>query len=617
MPAPIPVVGVGASAGGLDAFTQILEALGDRPGVALVFIQHLAPKHESALPALLAARTNLRVLQVTEGVPIQMDTVYVIPPNAEMAIREGELHLTPRPEGPSQYNPIDFFLRSLADTAGSGAIGVVLSGSSSDGAAGLREIRAVGGITIAQDPKSARYDAMPRAAVATGTVDLVLAPADIAKEIQGIGRDPYVKVSERPRGDELTMDDDQLRRLAVVIRNAAGIDFTLYKQPTIKRRLQRRMMLRKIADVGQYLRLLQNDPEEAQKLAQDILINVTRFFREPESFAALAESVFPELVARQAGDMPIRIWVPGCSTGEEAYSIAIALLEHLGERSERIPIQVFGTDVSEAAINYARNGVYSQAIGADVSPERLRRFFVKSDSTFRVSKSVRGLCVFARQDLTRDPPFSKLDLVACRNVLIYLGIGLQKKLLNVFHYALKPTGFLMLGHAETTGPHAELFRVTNKKNRIYGKNPNVPVTAVTFANNFNGREVPPMIPGRKPAESPAPSLQNEVNRFLLDRFAPPGVIVDDELRIIQFLGHTGRFLEPAPGEANLTLAKMVRDGLLHALRTAFFHARREGRATRREGLHARVNGRDVELAIEVAPLGTGATKDRHYLVLFD
>jgi two-component system CheB/CheR fusion protein len=612
----VPVVGIGASAGGLEAFSEILDTLGPQPEVALVFVQHLAPQHESALPALLGGRTRMPVVQVKQGTRIEPNHVYVIPPNAQMEIGDGHLYLNSRPDDRTQYTPIDFFFRSLAGTVNSAAIGVVLSGSSSDGAAGLREIKAVGGITIAQDPTTARYDGMPRAAIATGSVDLVLKPGDIAKEIERIGKHPYAKPRRGERGaGELLLREDQLRRLVTLLRNASGIDFTHYKPPTIRRRLHRRMVLLKMTDVGQYLRHLQSDSTEALQLSQDILIHVTRFFRDPDSFQALTTEVFPDITVNRASDTPIRIWMPGCSTGEEAYSVAISLLEHLGEEASSIPIQIFATDVSEAAIDHARVGVYPQTIAADVSPERLRRFFSKSDGNYRITKVVRDLCVFARQDLSRDPPFSKLDLVVCRNVLIYLAPALQKKLLNVFHYSLRPSGYLMLGHAETTGPYTELFAIANKRHRIYRKKADGRGNTVAFPVDFAAGRGPALGP-RKPEQRGSTSFQSEAQRLLLERYAPPGVVVDDELRIVHFIGHTGRYLEPAPGEANLTLPKMVRDGLLHGLRTAFQQAQREGTAVRRSGLHVRFNGHDVELTLEVIPFGENTGRDRHYLVLF-
>jgi two-component system CheB/CheR fusion protein len=611
---PVPVVGIGASAGGLEAFSEILDALGLHPGVALVFVQHLAPQHESALPTLLGRRTRIPVVQVTHGTRIEADHVYVIPPNAQMEMGDGYLFLNSRPDDASRYTPIDFFFRSLAAAVNNTVIGVVLSGSSSDGAVGLREIKATGGITIAQEPTTARYDGMPRAAIATGSVDLVLKPADIANELERIGAHPFTK----PRNGaadarELLVREDQVRRLVTVLRNASGIDFTHYKPATVRRRLQRRMVVLKMTDVAQYLRHVQTDSTEAHRLAEEILIHVTRFFRDSESFQALGTDVFPDIAASRPSDMPIRIWIPGCSTGEEAYSAAIALLEHLGDRAVSIPIQIFATDVSEAAIDHARLGVYPQTIAADVSPERLRRFFSRSDGSYRITKAVRDVCVFARQDLTRDPPFSKLDLVICRNVLIYLAPTLQRKLLNVFHYSLRAGGYLMLGHAETAGPYSDLFTTVNKRHRIYRKKADGRAT-IGFSVDFAaGRQV---LAARAPGRQDSTSIQSEAQRLLLERYAPPGVVVDDDLRILQFIGRTGKYLEPAPGEAHLTLPKMVRDGLLHGLRAAFQQARREGTAARRSGLHVRSNGHDVELTLEVIPLGEAAGRARHFLVLF-
>lgn len=614
---PVPIVGIGASAGGLEAFSQLLDGLGASPGVALVLIQHLSPLHESALSTLLAGHTAMPVVQASQETEVEADHVYVIPPNTQMELVDHRLKLTPRPGDHTQYTPIDIFFRSLAESAGNGSIGVVLSGASSDGAIGLREIKAVGGITIAQDPRTALHDAMPRAAISTGAVDLVLSPKDIAHEIARIGRDPYLRRIDAdetaPSGVEI--DEAKFRRLVVLLRNASGIDFALYKTPTIKRRLRRRMLLQKVNDVEQYLRLLQTMPAEAQRLAQDILIHVTRFFRDPDAFAALVSDVFPEIVRNRPPDGAIRIWISGCATGEEAYSIAISLLEFLGDESASIPLQIFATDVSEAAIEQARSGVYPASIAVDVSPERLRRFFTKTAAGYRIVKTVRELCVFARQDLTRDPPFSKLDLVVCRNVLIYLGPALQQKLLNVFHYALRGSGFLMLGHAESADSYGDLFERLDKRHRLYRRradrrNVIAPLAAVTARGNGGAAT------NRGFEPHAIPSYQSEAQRLLLERYAPPGVVVDDNLGILHFIGHTGRYLEPTPGEAKLSLPKMLRESLLHALRTAFHRARRDGSAVRTTSVHLRAHGQEIDLALEVVPFGAPAGKDRRYLVLF-
>jgi two-component system, chemotaxis family, CheB/CheR fusion protein len=610
------IVGVGASAGGLEAVTQLLQGMPPRPGLALVVVQHLSPEHASAMPTLLAAKTPLPVLQVTEGTLVEENHVYVVPPNVEMELRGRRLHLTPRPDDRSRFNPIDHFFESLARELQDKAVGLVLSGTASDGSAGLREIKAVGGITLAQDPKTARYDGMPQSAVNTGIVDRALPPADLARELVRIAEHPYLRhVTPRREGDELEIDDGRLTRIFQLLRTSSGVDFTHYKSPTIKRRLQRRMVLHKLTSLDQYVKLLEENPAEVDQLYQDVLIHVTRFFREPDSFAALVEHVFPNLVEDRDHERPIRIWVPGCSTGEEPYSIAIALLEHLGDRAGSVSVQIFATDVSEMAIDVARSGVYPQSITADVSEERIRRFFTKTDGHFRVAKSVRDLCVFARQDLTRDPPFSKLDMIMCRNVLIYLGTVLQRRLISIFHYALRPAGVLVLGSAETTGPLGELFGVLDKKHRLYVKRAvemaHGPMPAFDRTAGRGDRSA------QLPAEPSATgNIHQAANRLILDRYGPAAVIVDQELQIVQFRGHTGKFLEPAPGDASLNVLKMARDGLLYGLRTALHAARQRNGPVRKEGLRVKPNGHFLHVNLEVSPLAADGEK-RHFLIIFE
>ena len=612
-PAPLPpitIAGIGASAGGLEATTQLLQSLPAHSGIAIVIVQHLAPDHESSLPELLAPHTRMPVVQVSNGTRIERDHIYVIPPNVQMVITGGALELSPRPADRTQYTPIDTFFASLANIDDGRVIAVVLSGTASDGALGMREVKAAGGITIAQQPESAKYDSMPRAAIATGMVDLVLTPEQIGAEISEIASHPYVK--QRRAFTEINLPDELLRRIFDLLRGISGVDFRHYKLPTIRRRLMRRMALHRLNDLDAYVKLLQSNPPELRSLFQDLLIHVTRFFREPESFDALTAEVFPKLLEHRDQDQPIRIWVCGCATGEEAYSLAITLIEFLQRANSDLRVQIFATDVSDTAIEHARAGVYPASIATDVGPERLRRFFTKTDGSFRVSKSIRDMCVFARQDLTKDPPFSRLDLVMCRNVLIYLDAALQRKLIALFHYALNPHGYLILGQAETVGSQASLFALTDKRFRIHRKK-SVP------------RELPgafslehPVLPLRKRAQSPAGAehgLQAEVSRAILDRYAPAGVVVDADMQIVQFRGQTGPFLEPAPGDASLSLFKMAREGLLYGLRTAIGNVRKTKGPVRKDGLQIRVGHAWQPVAIEVIPLsGLGRP---HYLVLFE
>jgi two-component system CheB/CheR fusion protein len=606
-PAPPVVVGIGASAGGLEAFSHVLRNVRADSGAALVLVQHLAPQHESALVPLLAAHTPLPVVQVSDGLHVEANHVYVIPPNAQMSLVEGTLRLARRPSDRSQYAPIDHFFTTLAESLGPRAIAVVLSGTASDGAIGLAAIKSAGGITLAQRPDTAKYDGMPRAAVGTGLVDFVLPPEEIGTKLVELAQ-------STPIGGEIRIGERELHRIFDLLRPVSGVDFRHYKLPTIKRRLFRRMGLHRLTDLRHYIRLLESNPGEVRRLYEDLLIHVTRFFREPDSFQALARSVFPALVDQRPPEQPIRAWVSGCATGEEAYSLAITLHEYLHEASAQIPIQIFATDVSESAIEHARAGQYQAAIEADVSAERLRRFFTRQNGGYRVSKAIRDVCVFARQDLTKDPPFSRLDLIICRNVLIYMDAVLQRKLLSVFHYALRPHGFLMLGQAETVGAQATLFSLVDKKHRIHRKKetPGLPTMAFPVEYALAG------LPRKKAIiEVPAAekALQGEVSRLLLDRYAPAGVVVDGDLQIVQFRGHTGAFLEPAPGDASLNLLKMAREGLLHGLRAAMHTARKSRQPVRKEGLQVRVDQAWKPVNLEVIPLVTAGRL--HFVVLFD
>jgi two-component system, chemotaxis family, CheB/CheR fusion protein len=468
---PYPIVGVGASAGGFEAFRELLQALPADTGMAFVLVQHLDPGHESMLSKLFARFTSMPVSEVKEGMPVEANHVYLIPPNRSMEIGGGLLHLTRREERGIRHMPIDHFLRSLAEDQGSRAIGVILSGTASDGTYGLKAVKEEGGITFAQDEKSAKYDGMPRSAVAAGCVDFVLPPEGIARELVRIGRHPYVGFGADVRVEELPPEDENLRKAFVLLRNATGVDFTHYKYSTIRRRIARRMVLRKAENIEQYLKYLGENRPELEALYEDILIHVTSFFREPKSFQAMKSEVFPKLMSSKPPGEPLRVWVPGCSTGEEAYSIAIVLLEYLADRAPSTPMQIFGTDISEGAIDKARAGVYPESSVADISPERMRRFFVKVEGGYQITKSVREMCIFARQDLAKDPPFSRLDLVSCRNVLIYMGPLLQKKVMGIFHYALKPSGFLVLGKSESISGYSALFTPVDRISKIHVKNP--------------------------------------------------------------------------------------------------------------------------------------------------
>ncbi len=615
-----PVVGIGASAGGLEAFSELLSNLPVEATMAFVLIQHLDPTHPSILTEILSRTTRMPVVEAKHGMRVEAGHVYVMPPNARMTIAGEVLNLAPRSDDRGPHMPIDHFLRSLAEDLGSRAIGVILSGSASDGALGLKAIKAEGGITFAEAPQSAKFDSMPRSAVASGAVDFVLPPKAIAQELTRIGRHPYLgQTGAAPSPEALASGPEALDQILRKLREKSGIDFTQYRQTTIRRRIARRMMIHGLDTLESYLRYLEGHPSQVHALYNDLLVNVTRFFRDPDAFRVLQRSVFPRILKKRPADARIRVWAPGCATGEEAYSLAIVLLESLGDAVGIAPIQLFGTDVSETAVVKARAGIYPENIELDVAAARLRRFFVKLDGQHQVRKAVRELCVFARHNLATDPPFSKMDLIVCRNVLIYLAPELQKRVLSIFHYALKDPGFLMLGVAETVGPLSDFFSLVDKKYRVYAKRP----TSRRFDLSLTSLEQRLEKTGigrtwRSTGEAgggPSDLLQ-EVDRILLSKYAPAGVLVNEATEILQFRGHTSPYLEPAPGQASLNLLKMAREGLLMELRVAIDKARKQNAPVRRERLSIKQNGRSAQVTLEVIPV-SGPARERNYLVLFE
>ncbi|MGA8866691.1 MAG: chemotaxis protein CheB, partial [Candidatus Sulfotelmatobacter sp.] len=526
-----PIVGIGASAGGLEAFSELLHNLPEKTGLAFVLVQHLDPKHESGLPEILARTTRLPVTEVTQGCVTQPDHVYVIPPNTDMFIKDGVLQLGPRSLVHAQHMPIDSFFRSLAQGVGQRAIGVVLSGTASDGTEGCRAIKAAGGLTFAQSEESAKYDGMPRHAVDAGCIDFILSPKEIARELGEISRHPYVIRALSKEKDEFRgMVGADLDALFGLLRDSTGVDFTNYKHTTLQRRIRRRMIVHKIEKLKNYLRLIGKKPEELDELYRDLLIHVTGFFREPEAFEALRKLVYPKLFEGRKPDNPIRVWVAGCSTGEESYSIAITLLEYLWSHTRNLSqaataIQIFATDISETALDRARTGMYPEAAVSEISAERLKRFFVRQDGGYQVNKAVRDMCIFARQNLVKDPPFSNMDLVSCRNLLIYLGPVLQRRVIPTLHYSLKPSGFLMLGEAESLGGFADHFALADKRYKIYQKRKTAARLATYFAStDYSPRRTEDAKVGR---HLPAPfTVENEVEQLLINRFVPASVVVN-------------------------------------------------------------------------------------------
>ncbi|HEY0789893.1 MAG TPA: CheR family methyltransferase [Chthoniobacterales bacterium] len=657
----VPVVGIGGELGGLEALERLLAALPARCGVAFVVVQHANGKDRHLVQQLRRWKGPLTVCPVETGIAVEPEHLYVNPPDANVTITRGTLKLEPQTLHNGQPMPIDIFLRSLAGEQGDRSIAVVLSGANTDGALGIEAVKAVGGITFAQEPSTAKSPVMPRAAISTGCVDFVLSPPDIGEEISRIDRHPYLRVPvpdeaealpdglvpapDRPPDTQLSLNaangadghdfqkrDPEVQRILALLRNSVGVDFTQYKPATVQRRIHRRMALLRIESPEDYARFLRGNETELLALYQDILIKVTSFFRDPGAFENLRTKVLPRLLKSRDPLDTLRIWVPGCSTGEEAYSIAICVAEYLGSRRAGPPVQIFATDLSEASLDRARDGNYLENIALDVSPERLERFFTRAGHGFRINKSIREMVIFARQDLAKDPPFSRLDLISCRNVLIYLEAAVQKKVFPLFHYALRPGGYLLLGSSETVGEFTDLFSEAGRKERLFlRKNTSNRVRLGSPAASLPGQdhERAQTLPADSIPAPPSPNrweandgtdqenfnLLREANSILLQRYTPPGVLVNGDFDVIQFHGQGHSYFEPAPGKVTFNLLKLLKEGLAVHVRTAVA-ASRQDRAGYRKRVAYTDHGTSLELELEVLPLRMAQERDRHYLILF-
>lgn len=607
-----PIVGVGASAGGLDAFSRLLQALPDDTGMAFVLVQHLSPTHTSSLAAILSKKTKMPVSEARDSELAQPNHVYVIPPGMDMVISSGLLNLTPRNAEQKQHLPIDQFLCSLAEDKGVQAIGVILSGAATDGTLGLEAIKANGGITFAQDD-TAETSSMPHSAIGSGCVDFVLPPDKIAEEIVRISLHPYLSNEKHSVSSDIQMD---IAPIIELLNNSMGIDFTHYKPNTLYRRITRRMLLSKIEGIKEYTKLLQDNPKEAENLYQDILINVTSFFRNPEVFEALKVKVFPKIIQNRANNDPVRIWSLGCSTGEETYSLAIAFTEYSESVGLHIPLQLFATDLNSSCIDKARVGIYPKTIEHDVSPERLRRFFTEVDGSYRITKSIRDLCIFSRHNVLTDPPFSRMDLISCRNLLIYMEPVLQQQIMSLFHYAIKPNGTLWLGGSETIGSHRNLFEVEDIKNKFYYKKVNAMTVAQPVSRPSKVKRTDFTFDSVRAYDGSA-DLHKQADRVLLTKYAPPSVLISSNMEILQFRGDTSPYLMPAQGKASFNLMKMLREGLIVAIRAAVGRAGKEMISVREKGLRIKSDGGYREIDIEVIPIKENFASEGGFLIIFE
>jgi two-component system CheB/CheR fusion protein len=596
---PIAIVGIGASAGGLEALEQFLRHVPAGSGLALVIIQHLDPTHKGIMPELLQRATGMKVFQVKDRTRVRPDCVYVIPPNKDMSILHGVLHLLD-PAAPRGLRlPIDFFLRSLAQDQQERSVGVILSGMGSDGTLGLRAIKENAGVVLVQEPATAKFDGMPRSAVEAGLADIVAPVEELPGKILAyLQRTPLLARTELVLADKT---QSALEKTVLVLRAHTGHDFSLYKRNTLYRRIERRMGIHQIHRLAGYVRYLQENPQEVDLLFKELLIGVTSFFRDPAAWEALGAEALPALLASRSPGQTLRAWVPGCSTGEEAYSLAIVFKEALDNRpaTGRFALQIFATDLDRDAVEKARQGSFPANIGADVSPERLRRFFTQEAHGYRVRQEIREMVIFAPQNLIRDPPFTKLDLLSCRNLLIYLAPEVQKKLMPLFHYSLCPGGLLFLGSAETIGAAVDLFVPLGGKSRLFRRSESsVRPEPVEFPAAFAAGPVAST--EARPTPGPAGSLQSLADQLMLQRYAPSAVLANAQGDILYISGRTGKYLEPAAGKANWNLFAMAREGLRYELASAFQRALRQPAGVALHGLNVTTNGgeQSVEVTIQ-------------------
>lgn len=612
------IVGMGGSAGALEAFEQFFTHMPADSGLAFVLVPHLDPTHKGMMPELLGRCTSMNVVQVEDGMPVRPDQIHIIPPNKDMTILNGVLHIQ-EPNSPRGHRaPIDLFLRHLAEDQEDRSIAVIMSGMGTDGTLGVKAVKEHLGLALVQDARSAKYDSMPKSALGTGLVDYVAPAQDLPQKLMGYVRHstkipPDVAVHERTVTSSLL-------RIFTLLRTHTGHDFSFYKKNTLYRRIERRMNVHQISNIGRYVRFLQENPHELDLLFKELLIGVTNFFRDPEAFKALKEDALPAMLKSKGKHSSFRVWIPGCSTGEEAYSVAIAIVECLDQLKMlgNVKVQIFATDIDKEAVDRARQGLYLPTIATDVSPERLQRFFTKDEYGYRVAKTIREMVVFAPQNLIMDPPFTKLDLLCCRNLLIYFTAELQKKLLPLFHYTLNPGGILFLGSSETIGGFQDLFTPVDNKWKIFNRKES-PIVAPGLI------DLPSALLPQESSRSKAPKTSGEIGvsfgdlsrHLLLERFAPPSVLINESGDLLYIQGRTGRYLEPASGEAAMNIFTMAREGLRLELGALVRKALLQRREVERDGLRVQVNGGYQTVKILVRPLSGRSITRGMVLISFE
>lgn len=613
-----PIVGIGASAGGLEAFESFFSGMPTdmEPGMAFILVQHLAPDHKSMLTDLIKRYTRMPVFEVEDGMSVRPNCVYIIPPNNDMAFINGSLQLF-KPEEPRGLRlPIDFLFRSLAQDQHERSIGIVLSGTGSDGTLGIRAIKKEGGMVMAQTPSSTSYNGMPNSAIETGLVDHELLPSEMPATLISYAAQIFGEPSLRPEAAQrVKKNESAVNKIFIILRSHTGQDFSLYKPTTIHRRIERRMAILRIERIDSYVKYLEKNPNEVEALFKDLLIGVTSFFRDPEAFKVLEGQIIPNLITKKQNGGDIRIWSAGCSTGEEAYSLAILLMEHLEKIKQNRKIQIFATDIDSQAIVTARAGVYPSTIASDVSPERLDRFFTAeaNGSSYRINKSVRDMLVFSEQNAIKDPPFSRLDLISCRNLMIYMGVDLQKRLISIFHYALNPGGSLFLGTSETVGEFNNLFEPIDRKMKIYRRKEGFHLSQRAMFGHFvpsmtQNETAPQRIASKTIFQNKLP-LREITEKTLLEHASLIGVLVNGHGDILYLHGRTGLYLELPPGEPGINnILKMAKTGLRSELGIAINKAEKTKEVVRHPGIRIKTNGDNTTVNLTVRPILTDTDK---------
>ena len=613
--ADFPIVGIGASAGGLEAFEKFFSKMPADCGMAFVLVSHFAPTYKSLMPDLLKKYTKMDVYQVEDGMEVKPNTIYIIPPNKDIILQKGILLLMEPFMSHGIRHPIDVFFRSLAENQNEKAICIVLSGTGTEGTLGLQAVKAEGGFVIVQSPESAVYDGMPRSAIATGLADLILSPEKMPDELlKYVGRS--LKIA-RKRPDEALVLPDYLNKIFALIRDKTGNDFSDYKQSTIKRRIEKRMFIHNVERVQDYIRFIQQNPDEVRALLREFLIVVTKFFRDPEAFEVLKEKIIPELLEGRSSGQPVRVWVVGCSTGEEAHSIAMLFREYMDENLKNYNVQVFATDIDSDSIEKARLGVFPESIAVDVSQERLKRFFIKEKNTYKIKKEIREMIVFSAQNVIKDPPFSKLDLLSCRNLLIYMNPRLQRKVFPIFHYALNKDGFLFLGNSETVGESVDFFSTVDRQWKIYKRKGEVSALHRGMDLSMQPTEYALRQAAKVEPKGYAEKMPELIEKVLLDLYAPPCVIINEKAEIRYFHGRTGRYLEPAPGEARFNILEMAREGLKPILYRAIVDAQKQKKDIFYKDIQVKTDGDYQMMNLTVKPLREPDSLREWMVVIFE